>query len=170
MEHYTNLERENYETLSNADAPLWLQRHMAEKFAKVSSQCSWVEHFTFPALCLYVGVEQLWWEESGSQVTQPEECAQLAPTPSHGLSIPKQIVKKKKKKKKSPLEQISQSAIEPSHFFLKVHWFLFLSILNKWDDFSHLPKSRSGTGLDKDRKSAICRKWQIKSETQEQIY
>lgn len=51
-----------------------LQQHMAEKFAKVCSYCSWLEYFIFLALCLYVGVEQLWWDEPGPQVIEPAEC------------------------------------------------------------------------------------------------
>lgn len=47
---------------------------MAEKFAKVCSYCSWRAYFIYLALCLYVGVEQLWWDEPGPQVTEPAEC------------------------------------------------------------------------------------------------
>lgn len=50
------------------------QQHMAQKFAKVRSYCSWLEYFIFLALCLYVGVEQLWWDEPGPRVTEPAEC------------------------------------------------------------------------------------------------
>lgn len=50
------------------------QQHMAQKFAKVRSYCSWLEYFIFLALCLHVGVEQLWWDEPGPRVTEPAEC------------------------------------------------------------------------------------------------
>lgn len=39
---------------------------MAEKFAKVF--CIWLEYFIFLAPCLYVGVEQLWWDKSAECV------------------------------------------------------------------------------------------------------
>lgn len=42
-------------------------------------------YLIFLAVCLHVGVEQLWWDESGPRVTEPAECAQFSPTPPHGL-------------------------------------------------------------------------------------
>lgn len=46
-------------------------------------------YFVFLALCLHVGVEQLWQDEPGPRVTEPAECVQFSPTPPSWLLLQK---------------------------------------------------------------------------------
>lgn len=56
-------------------------------------------YFVFLAVCLHVGVEQLWQDELGPRVTEPAECVQFSPTPPSRL-----LSQKLWREKQSPSE------------------------------------------------------------------
>lgn len=156
---------------------------MAEKFAKVFSYCSWLEYFIFLALCLYVGVEQLWWDEPGPRVTEPAECVHsFHPRPLMAF-IPCTSWKKNvhQNKSLSPTTELSNlfNALCKVFFFffvmqqyanLLLNW-ATTPILNEWDDFPQVPKLNPGIDYGQGqeifsirRKSKIkAKEWDINS-------